>query len=139
MEVQLLFINHFVFRRQREEFFFSKWKELTNLNCSKIRSFHHGCSNFQSDLLVYQLITIALHLRPHYHLSTIHVLWQCLKFHIFDESNIHYHILHNKVLFTYKYTWQIFHFLCLVNNWVESIYKTQKLWRKILSCVTVNE
>ena len=47
----------------------------------------------------------------------------------------------NKVLFTDPYTWQNFclKLLCLVNNWVETIYKTQNSKTKALPCVTVSE
>ena len=47
----------------------------------------------------------------------------------------------NKVLFTDCYTWQNFRLrlLCLVNNCVESNYKTEKAKMKDLPCVTVGE
>ena len=46
-----------------------------------------------------------------------------------------------KVLFTDRYTWQNFRLrlLRLVNNCIESIYKTQKSKTKVMPCVKVGE
>jgi hypothetical protein len=47
----------------------------------------------------------------------------------------------SKLLFTDRYTWQNFRlqFLHLVNRLCTVIHKTQKLYTKVLSCVTVGE
>jgi hypothetical protein len=44
-----------------------------------------------------------------------------------------------KVLFTDHFTWQNFRLLRLVNNYVESIYMTQKTKTKVLPSETVDE
>ena len=64
----------------------------------------------------------------------------------FSNECLHYSkeiivLLFDKVLFTDRYTWQNLRLrlLRLVNNCVESIYKTQKSKTKFLPCVTVGE